>query len=103
VFSLEQALFDQGGQVGVADADLAGLLRDSGMRESLFERSHVGQRLYLGTSSIKPASKGEVLSLLQARASGSGRFKSTTDMMTTLLDTANVPFRGKHSVRSACR
>jgi hypothetical protein len=36
------------------------------------------------TSPIKLASKGDALSLLQTRASGSGRFRSTTDMMTTL-------------------
>src|SRR4029077_16060313 len=37
------------------------------------------------TSSTKLASKGEELSLLQARASDNGMFKSTTGVMTTLL------------------
>ena len=37
------------------------------------------------TSATKLASKGDLLSFLQARASSSGTFKSTTDVMTTLL------------------
>src|ERR1700723_1914526 len=37
------------------------------------------------TSPMKLASKGEELSLLQTRASGSGTFRSATDMMATLV------------------
>ena len=35
------------------------------------------------TSTTNPASKGDLLSFLQARANGCGRFKSTTGVMTT--------------------
>jgi len=55
-------------------------IRSYAWGQSFFNARTSGKRC---TSAMKVASKGEILSLLQARAIGNGMFRSVTDRMTT--------------------